>query len=178
MDIISTLAWTGGGLILGELLLYLGRRAWRRRKGIPEPVRSTTPPGKHHVVLYDGHCRFCTAQMKNLRKLAVPGTIEMVSFQEPGALDAFPGITHDACMRAMQLITPSGRVYQGFAAAAHAVATRPIGFIAYGYYLPGVHMFCEGLYALIAANRYRLMGKAIAEHACEDGACALHFQKR
>src|SRR5438552_7170727 len=41
----------------------------------PMTAARTTPPGKH-VVLYDGHCKFCTAGAQKLRALARPGAIE------------------------------------------------------------------------------------------------------
>jgi predicted DCC family thiol-disulfide oxidoreductase YuxK len=70
-------------------------------------------------------------------------------------------------------------VFSGFEAAARAVATRrPLGLIAFGYYLPGVRQICDGIYAAIAANRYRLMGKKIAAGACEGGTCALHLRRQ
>src|SRR5437764_3617124 len=93
--------------------------------------RRTTSPGKY-VVLYDGHCKFCAGQMKHLLALARPGVVEGMSFQDPGVLDRFPGLTHDACMQAMHLVTPDGQVYHGFEAAVQAVATRPVlGRLAY-----------------------------------------------
>jgi predicted DCC family thiol-disulfide oxidoreductase YuxK len=78
-------------------------------------------------------------------------------------------------MQAMQLITPDGRVYHGFEAGVRAAATRNfVGWLAYVYYLPGLRQLCDWLYALIAANRYRLMGKVDLEHECEGGTCSLH----
>jgi predicted DCC family thiol-disulfide oxidoreductase YuxK len=131
------------------------------------------------VVLYDGHCKFCTAQSRNLLKLARPGAVELLDFQAPGVLDRFPGITHEACMRAMQLVTPGGRVYSGFEAAVRAVATRPVlGRLAYLYYLPGLRQACDLLYRVVARYRYRLLGRAVAEGACEGGSCALHAPQR
>jgi predicted DCC family thiol-disulfide oxidoreductase YuxK len=145
---------------------------------MPITPERTTPPGRH-VVLYDGHCKFCTAAAKKLTALARPGTLDLVSFQEPGALDRFPGITHEACMQQMLLVAPDGRVYGGFEAAVRAVATRPVlGLPAYGYYLPGVRQLCDAVYALVAANRYRLLGKAAAAGECEGGTCSLHFPRR
>jgi predicted DCC family thiol-disulfide oxidoreductase YuxK len=139
-------------------------------------VSRTHPPGKY-VVLFDGQCQFCQAQVRNLLALARPGTLDAQSFQEPGVLDRFPGITHAACMEAMHLVTPDGRVYKGFEAVVQAIATRPIlGKAAYVYYLPGLRWLCDRLYALIAANRYRLMGKRVAAGECADGTCALHLQ--
>ncbi|HJT76251.1 MAG TPA: DUF393 domain-containing protein, partial [Gemmataceae bacterium] len=141
----------------------------------PGTVERTTPPGRY-VVLYDGHCKFCTAAAKKLAGLARHGTLDLVSFQEPGALDPFPGITHDACMRQMFLVTPQGRVYGGFEAAVQALATRPVlGTLARAYYLPGIRQLCDLAYRLIAANRYRILGKAVAAGECEGGTCALHF---
>jgi predicted DCC family thiol-disulfide oxidoreductase YuxK len=142
------------------------------------PPQTTSAPGTN-VVLYDGLCRFCTAQSKHLIALARPGAVELVSFQDPGALDRFPGLTHALCMQAMILVTPEGRVVRGFEAAVRAVATRPIlKYIAYLYYLPGLRQLCDLVYRMIAANRYRIMGKTVAEHGCEGGTCTLHFPPR
>jgi predicted DCC family thiol-disulfide oxidoreductase YuxK len=127
-------------------------------------------------LLYDGHCNFCTAGARKFATLARPGTLDLVSFQEPGALDRFPGITHEACMTQMYLVTPAGRVYGGFEAAVQALTTRPLlGLVARSYYLPGVRQLCDWIYARIAANRYRLMGKAVAAGECDGGTCALHL---
>jgi predicted DCC family thiol-disulfide oxidoreductase YuxK len=134
---------------------------------------NSDPPGKS-VVLYDGDCRFCTVQSRHLAALARPGAVEMVNFQAPGALDRFPGLTHAACMTAMHLVTPDGRVYKGFEAAVRAVATRPVlGWFAYLYYLPGLRQLCDAVYRFIAARRYRIMGRT---GGCDGGTCALHVQ--
>ncbi len=133
-----------------------------------------TPPSKY-IVLYDGHCRFCTAQMKYLLALARPGAVEPLSFQEPGVLERFPGLTYDKCMQAMQLLTPDGRVISGFEAAVQAVMTRalmkPIGCL---YYLPGFRQLCDALYRWVAARRYRILGKTIEAESCAGGTCSLH----
>jgi predicted DCC family thiol-disulfide oxidoreductase YuxK len=153
-------------------------RSFLRGRSARPATEYTTPPGRH-VVLYDGHCKFCTAGMQRLLALARPGAIEAVSFQEPGALDRFPGVTRDACMRQMVLIAPDGRVYGGFEAAVRAVATRPVvGRLAYLYYLPGLRLACDLVYALIAANRYRILGKARAAGDCDGGTCELHLSRR
>lgn len=107
-------------------------------------------------------------------RLARPGSIELVDFQRPGALDRFPGVSYDECMKAMHLVTPDGHVYKGFEAVARALATRRIlGLIAYVYFVPGIRQLLDVLYRAIAANRYRLGGKKASE-ACKDGACSLH----
>ncbi|OAI39491.1 hypothetical protein AYO40_05690 [Planctomycetaceae bacterium SCGC AG-212-D15] len=140
------------------------------------PIPTTTRPPEKYVVLYDGLCRFCTTQSKRLLSLARPGAVEAVDFQSPGALDRFPGLTHEACMQAMCLITPKGRIYRGFEAAVRAVATRRLlKYIAYLYYLPGIRQLLDLIYRIIAANRYRIMGRT--DEACEGGTCSLHFRR-
>jgi protein-S-isoprenylcysteine O-methyltransferase Ste14/predicted DCC family thiol-disulfide oxidoreductase YuxK len=141
----------------------------------PIAEERTTPPGRY-VVLYDGHCKLCTASAKQLAAFGRPGALHLMSFQEPGVLEQYPGISHEACMRQMYLVTPEGRVYGGFEAAVQGVATRPVlGWLAYVYYLPGVRLLCDLVYALIAANRYRILGKTVAAGECDGGTCALHF---
>ena len=137
-------------------------------------AKQTTPPGRT-VVLYDGLCKFCVAGMKRLLALARPGAIEPVNFQESGVLDRFPGISHEACMKQMYLVTPEGKVYGGFEAAVQALATRPVlGRLAYVYYLPGIRFLCDLIYATIAKHRYRILGKAVAADDCAEGTCPLH----
>ncbi len=140
------------------------------------PTPQTTPPGRH-VLLYDGLCRFCTAGARRfVRWMRRPGA-ELVDFQQPGALNRFPGLSHDTCMKAMQLVTPDGRVYQGAEALAQALATRRfLGAVAYLYYVPGLRQLLDFLYARVAANRYRIMGKAVSAGECRDGTCALHLR--
>jgi predicted DCC family thiol-disulfide oxidoreductase YuxK len=132
-------------------------------------------PTEAAVVLYDGHCRFCKASVDRLVALARPGTLKPVSFQDPGVLARYPGLTHDMCMKQMYLITPAGRRYGGFEAAVQAVATRPVlGWFARIYYVPIIRQLLDLIYGLIAAHRYRIMGKAVAAGACDGGTCSLH----
>jgi predicted DCC family thiol-disulfide oxidoreductase YuxK len=137
-------------------------------------VLRTTASGKY-LLLYDGHCRFCVARSRNLAALARRGTLHIVDFQEPGTLAPFPELSHEACMRAMHLITPDGRVYRGFEAAVQAVATRPvIGWFAYLYYIPGLRQLCDWTYRFVAAHRYRFFGRTTPPASCEGGTCSLH----
>ena len=159
-------------------------RRWRPRLRAYDPAdearepaiatERTAPPGRW-VVLYDGLCKFCTAQANNLLRVAPKGTIELLSFQDSGVLDAFPGVTYDACMRSMHLVAPDGRVYEGAEAIMQAVARRGVLLpLARLYYLPGLRLLADSIYALVAANRYRLMGKAVAAGECSE-ACAVHI---
>ena len=163
-------------------------RCWRlcwpgydpaRERELPALALDRTDPPGRYVVLYDGHCRFCTTQIRKLLKLARPGAIDAVNFQEPGVLERFPGVSYEACMIAVHLVTPDGRVCSAFEAIVRALSTRPVlGRLAYAYYLPGVRLGLDLFYVLVAANRYRLMGKAVAAGECDGGTCHLHVHGR
>ena len=134
-------------------------------------MKEMSPPGRY-VLIYDGLCKFCTAGARRFVKWMGRVEVELLDFQRPGALDRFPGLTHADCMRAMQLVTPEGRVFRGAEAIARALATRRlVGRMAYLYYLPGLRQLLDWGYARVAANRYRIMG------ACPGGTCTLHGQQ-
>ncbi len=135
-------------------------------------VRSTSAPG-HHVVLFDGECPFCTQSAARLERFARRGALQKLNFHADGVLEQFPGITHAACMRAMHVVTPDGRVHVGAAAIVQALRTRPfLGSFALVYYVPGIRFLADLVYDVVADSRYRLFGRA--PHAtCRDGLCSL-----
>lgn len=137
------------------------------------PLR-TTPPGKY-VILYDGRCRFCTAGARRLESWMRRASVERADFQQPAILARFPGLSYETCMERLHLVAPDGRVFGSVEAIVQALATRGVlGRLAYLYYLPGLRWLLDRLYKLIAANRYRLFGRAVAAGQCEGGTCALH----
>lgn len=128
----------------------------------------TTPPGRH-VALYDGACAMCRAGVRRLRGWAHPGAVDFRDFHAEGLLDAFPGVTREACMEAMQLVLPDGFVVRGAEAVARVLLTRPVlGAPARLYYVPGLRQGFDALYAWIARRRYRIAKQA---GLCENGAC-------
>jgi predicted DCC family thiol-disulfide oxidoreductase YuxK len=135
------------------------------------PRVTSAPGGRAWIALYDGHCRICTAGAERLARWGAPGRVGLRSFQEDGALDAFPGLTFEECMMRMIVVAPDGRVFAGAEAVARVAMTiRIAGFLAYAYYVPGIKQLAELAYRTVANNRYRLGGKT----SCSDEACALH----
>lgn len=131
----------------------------------------TSEAGQPLSVLYDGNCRFCCGGAKRLARWARPGSLRMVNFQAPGALDDFPGIDHATCMRHMILVTPDGGTYTGAEAIVRALATRGgLAKLGMFYYVPGLRQLSDLLYAGVARIRYRLPGKA---SECTSGTCRL-----
>jgi predicted DCC family thiol-disulfide oxidoreductase YuxK len=134
-------------------------------------MNTTAPGGTRLIALYDGHCRMCTREARRLARIAGREAVDARSFQEDGALDPFPGVTHSACMKALHVIAPDGAVYAGAEAVARLAARAPLwGWLAFGYYLPGVRFLAERAYAWVAKNRYRWN-----KDACDPGGtCHLH----
>ena len=125
--------------------------------------------------LYDGHCRLCLNGAALMRRLARPGSVELVDFQAPGALAAFPQVDYATCMAAAQLVSGDTRAWSGLEAVVRALATRPLlRAVTWLYFVPGVRTLADVLYRWVAANRYRFLGRT----ACADGACALHDRAR
>jgi len=124
------------------------------------------------TVLYDGACLFCTRSAQGIQRRFGRGRVALVDFQEPGALDAYPAVTHAAAMKRMHVVTGEGRVFAGAAAVARVVASVPVvGWLAYAYYVPGIRQLADLTYALVARYRYRLSGRA---GDCDGGTCHLH----
>jgi predicted DCC family thiol-disulfide oxidoreductase YuxK len=138
----------------------------------------TQPPG-HHVILFDGLCRFCAAGSERLARWMRRGKVERADFHQPGVLERFPGLTHEACMKHLHLVAPDGRVFVAAESVARALTTLPVvGLLAWLYYVPGLRQLLEWLYALIARNRYRILGKRVQAGECEGGTCAIHFARK
>jgi predicted DCC family thiol-disulfide oxidoreductase YuxK len=132
---------------------------------------ATPRPSPSLVVLYDGECRFCIAGAARLARLAAPGALELASSKDPSQLARFPQVTQAAANRELQVVGPDGHVFSGAAAIAAALNTRPAWrAITWLYRVPGIHALTNALYALVAANRYRIAGRAAP---CDSGACGL-----
>ena len=98
--------------------------------------------------------------------------LQLRSFQERGVLDAFPGLSWERCMKAMQLVTTDGRVFEGVEAVVRALQSRRYGPLLKAYYVPGLRQIADASYSLIAKLRYRIAGRA----ACEGDSCEVHFR--
>lgn len=130
----------------------------------------TSPPG-HDVILFDGHCRLCSAAARKLERLLGGRGTELRSFRDEGALSSFPEVSYERCEKAMQLVQADGRVVEGAEAIVQAMGRRVWGRLLYVYYVPGLRQLVDLLYGVVARYRFRIAGRA-----CPDGACAVHFK--
>jgi predicted DCC family thiol-disulfide oxidoreductase YuxK len=119
-------------------------------------------------VLYDGACPRCRASMAIVTAADPAAVIEPVDLTAVEVRTLHRSLTHEACMRAMHVVSGSGRVWAGFDAV-RAIACRlplfcPLAPIAF---IPGVAPLARIVYNHIAAGRPR-------DVHCTDRTCGLH----
>jgi predicted DCC family thiol-disulfide oxidoreductase YuxK len=134
---------------------------------LPRPEDVTNPD----VVIYDGHCSFCRARVKQLAWLDRSHRLAFLSLHDPEVKKRYPDLTYDQLMKEMYVVDRKGGRHAGAAAFRYLSRHLPLLFpIAPLMHIPFSMPLWQALYGLVARNRY-LFGKT-AE--CEDGACKLH----
>ena len=112
------------------------------------------------TLLYDGTCRFCTAQAARLRRFG-RGRVQVESAYAPGVRERFPMVPQEGVMGEIKLVDTDGRVLGGAAAIARTLQLGggALGLLAGLYRLWPVRPLANAGYRLIARNRNRLAGK-------------------
>lgn len=110
------------------------------------------------VLVYDGECAMCRASALWLMRLALSrGQLEILPCRSPARRARFPQLTDEACLGAMQLVLPDGRVLAGADAVPELLRRiRGLGWLAAGFALPGMRPLARRVYAWLARNRMRL----------------------
>lgn len=141
---------------------------------LPTPVEIPTAD----IVIYDGHCKFCTAQVRNLQRFG-KGRLAFLSLHDPEVAKRFPDLTYDMLMDQMYVVDPQGNRYGGAAAFRYLTTRLPwLYLLAPVLHIPFTLPLWQWGYRQVAKRRY-LMGKtADPADACDDGACAVHFKKK
>jgi predicted DCC family thiol-disulfide oxidoreductase YuxK len=138
-----------------------------------EPVRLPTPTERPEsdIVIYDGRCRICTAQIRRLPWWDCQDKLSYLSLHDAEVARRWPDLSHDRMMQEMVIIDRAGRRHWGPSAVRYlTIRLRRLWWAAPILYFPGSMLVWRPLYRWIARNRYRLGGS----EACDDGACALH----
>jgi predicted DCC family thiol-disulfide oxidoreductase YuxK len=123
------------------------------------------------VVIYDGQCRVCTAQIRKLTWWDCQGRLSYLSLHDPEVTRRWPDLSHDRMMQEMVIVDRYGNRHWGPEAIRYLTRRlRRLWWASPFLYFPGSMFLWRPLYRWIARNRYRLSGGP----ACEDGTCALH----
>lgn len=118
------------------------------------------------MVVFDGHCGFCTGVVRWLARLDRAGRLRPIPCQRPGGPEGL-GLSPADCEAAAWAIEPDGRRHRGGGAVVAALAWalgRP-GLVRL-YYVPGFRQALDAAYWLVARLRPYLPGTRpyCAEH--------------
>lgn len=123
------------------------------------------------VVIYDGHCRICSGQIRRLARWDRGGRLSYLSLHDPRVGDRYPDLSHDALMKEMYVVDRAGRRHPGALAIRYLSRRLPtLWWLAPLLHVPGTRPLWSWLYRQVANRRYRF--GQLAE--CDGGTCHLH----
>ena len=127
-----------------------------------------------NVVVYDGLCRFCVAQMRFISKLDRTGKLAFLSLHDSIADLLLPDVSFEQRMKAMIVIDGNCHRHAGADAVRHLSKLLPLLWLfAPLLHFPGTRPLWRWLYDRIAQVRYRF-GRV----NCDGGTCHLHEHPR
>ncbi len=140
-----------------------------RRDDLPDPDSLSDVD----VVIYDGQCNFCRAQVANLRRLDRAGQrLTYISLHDPRVADRYPDLTEQQLMDQMYVVDRQGGRHGGADAVRYLSRRLPVLWIAAPFlHLPGTAKLWRWMYRQVAKRRYKLAGKS-----CEKEACSVHWK--
>jgi predicted DCC family thiol-disulfide oxidoreductase YuxK len=122
------------------------------------------------VVLYDGHCKFCTAGVQKLARFDRGGRLAFLSLHDAEVGRRWPELGHDELMQYLYLVTPEGRKFRGAEAFKYLSTRLPsLYWMAPLMYFPFSMPVWQFFYRMFAKRRYRF-GRI---ESCEDGSCRI-----
>jgi len=125
------------------------------------------------IVIFDGHCKFCTAQVKNLARWDKSGRLAFLSLHDPEVARRFPELTYEQLMKQVYIINREGHCYHGADAFRYLTTRlRRLYWLAPLMHIPFSGPLWRWGYRQIAKRRYQ-MGKTA--DACDDDTCQVHF---
>jgi predicted DCC family thiol-disulfide oxidoreductase YuxK len=134
------------------------------------PLPTPTDRPSADVLIYDGHCKFCTASVRKLNRADRRGRLAFLSLHDPEVARRYPDLTHDELMQYMVVIPPDGRRLRGAEVFKYLSTKLPLLYwMAPLLYLPGLMPLWQWCYRKFAKQRYR-WGRI---ESCETGSCQI-----
>jgi predicted DCC family thiol-disulfide oxidoreductase YuxK len=141
--------------------------------GLPDPDQA---PGKD-VVIYDGECNFCKAQVNRLRMFDRLGQrLAYLSLHDPRVQQRYPNLTYEQLMEQMFVVDSAGKQYGGSDAVRYLSRRLPLLWPAMPIlHLPGTAALWRWAYHQVAKRRYKISGRS--QKDCDSGACSIHLNR-
>ena len=144
--------------------------ATEAEKETPLPTPEERPSAD--VVLYDGHCNFCRAQVRQLVWWDCQEKLSFLSLHDPEVARRWPDLPRERLMQEMCIIDGKEKRYWGPEAFRYLTTRlRRLWWLAPVMWFPGSMWLWRPLYRWVARNRYRFAGKTME---CDSGTCSLH----
>jgi predicted DCC family thiol-disulfide oxidoreductase YuxK len=106
------------------------------------------------VLIYDGECPVCRGAVEWIRRRSGPEAFEYLSCHAEELPRLFPSIEKGACLEAMHLVLPDGRVLAGGQAVPEILMRLPRWrWTAALFRLPGAEVLSRGFYRWFAKKR-------------------------
>ncbi len=136
------------------------------------PLPSPDSLPEADIVIYDGHCRFCTTSVRRLHRLG-GGRLAFLSLHDAEVARRFPDLTHDQLMDEMYVVDKHGKARGGAAAFRYLTRRLPsLWALAPLLHIPLSLGLWKFFYRQVAKRRY-LFGKTAD---CDSGSCDIHFR--
>lgn len=118
------------------------------------------------IVVYDGECGFCHAQVQRLKRRDVDSRFQYVPRHEPWLEEEYPELVEHDFDTGMRLIKPDGTIHAAADAVYEVARQLPRWrWIAWLYRVPGIKQICRSIYEWIAARRHRFSGSCEVDPA-------------
>ena len=130
------------------------------------------------VVIYDGECQFCEAQVQRLRHLDGKRRLAFISLHDPWVQKSFPDLSHEQLMEEIVVVDGQKNRHGGAGAFRYLTRRLPaLWILAPLMHIPFTLPIWKWGYRLIARHRYR-WNKKRGTANCENDTCDIHFEKR
>jgi predicted DCC family thiol-disulfide oxidoreductase YuxK len=137
---------------------------------LPAALPSPAARPDADVVIFDGECSMCTAQVAKLLRWDGGQRLAYISLHDPEVQRRWPDMGHDRLMQEMAVVDRRGHRHWGPEAIRYLTGRLPrLWWAAPFTHFPGSMVLWRPLYRWVARNRYRFSGQR-----CENGACSLH----
>lgn len=138
---------------------------------LPTPAEN---PGSD-VIIYDGHCKFCTAQVQRLARWDSKRRLSFLSLHDAEVARHYPDLSYDRLMEEMFVVDRRGNRHGGAAAFRYLTTRLPLLYpLAPLMHLPFTLPLWRWGYRQVAKRRYAIAGRS--GEGCDDDACGVHFK--
>lgn len=136
-----------------------------------EPLPDPDDQPGADVVIRDGKCNFCRAQVERLNWFDMRKQLAYLSLHDPRVAERYPALSYDQLMEQMWVVTPENAQYGGADAGRYLSRKLPgLWWLMPILHIPFSMPIWRWIYRRLSQRRYGISG-----HTCDDeGTCDLH----